>query len=131
MPIRIVLAESNAVLRAAFREYLHRHGQDIEIVGETGDADEAVRQALANKPDVVVLDLGLRERTGWESAKRIHEAAPESRICLVSLGPTGLSPEQMKEHGVCGVLEKHRLATSLVEMIRECAAGLCQEGAGV
>ncbi len=123
--IRVVLVESSAVLRAALREYLLRHSRDIDIVGETDDADEAVQQVLANKPDVVVLDLNMSETPGWESAKRIHRAAPETQILLVSLGPTGLSPQEMREYGICTTVPKAELTSKLLEMIRRCARGSC------
>lgn len=123
-PIRVVLAERSAVLRAALREYIARHGSDIAVVGEAGDVEEAAQQAAAHSSDVLLLDLHLPGGKGWEAARRIKEAAPGTCIILVSARPAGLAPEKTKERGIC-VLEEDRLAGSLLETIRSCGRALC------
>ncbi|MBI4232961.1 MAG: response regulator transcription factor [Chloroflexi bacterium] len=126
--IRVVLVESSAVVRAALREFLARHGEGIAVVADMGDPEEAVQQVVARRPDVVVLDLYESVRAGWECAKRIQERAPGTRTILVSSGFTALSPQELSKAGVCGLLERSRLPGSLIEVIKQCAEGLCWAG---
>lgn len=58
--------------------------KELEIVGEAEDGSEAVQQARALKPDLVLLDIGLPVLNGLEAASQIGEVAPETKILFVS-----------------------------------------------
>lgn len=121
-PIRVLIAERSEVLRAALREYVVRHGHDIAVVGTAGDSDDAIRQAMSTRPDVIVTDLSMQQDADVQFAKRIHEAVPHARMVFVS-GPGSSIPKQLREYGVCLVMRREELAGQLLEVIRSCGHG--------
>jgi DNA-binding NarL/FixJ family response regulator len=69
-------------LRLALRKLLERAG--LEVVAEAGDGAEAVRLALAKRPDLVLLDLVMPGIGGLEAARRLAHACPGIRVVMIS-----------------------------------------------
>jgi hypothetical protein len=68
--IRVLLADDQALVRAGFRGLLRR-AKDIEVVGEAAGGDEAVRQARALRPDVVLMDIRMPGMDGLAATRQI------------------------------------------------------------
>jgi DNA-binding NarL/FixJ family response regulator len=81
-PLRVLLADDHPVMRAGLRKLLERSG--IQVVAEAGDGDEAVRLALAEHPDIALLDLAMPGVGGLEAARQISGACPGTRIVMLS-----------------------------------------------
>jgi NarL family two-component system response regulator LiaR len=82
-PIRILVADDHAIVRKGIRALLATE-PSIEVVGEAQDGCEAVAQARAVKPDVVLMDLVMPRMDGLEATRCILEAQPEVRILVLT-----------------------------------------------
>jgi two-component system, NarL family, nitrate/nitrite response regulator NarL len=81
--IRILLVDDSDQWRFLVRSILERTPW-FQVVGEASDGVEAVTQATALLPDVVLLDIGMPRLNGIEAAKNIRQTCPESRIIFLT-----------------------------------------------
>ncbi|HVH54254.1 MAG TPA: response regulator transcription factor, partial [Actinomycetota bacterium] len=83
--IRVVLADDQVLVRAGFRSLLNAQ-DDIEVVGEADDGEEAVRLATELTPDVVLLDIRMPGVDGLEATRRIvqDERLDRTRIVILT-----------------------------------------------
>lgn len=81
--IRVLLVDDHAVFRDGLRELLN-HSPDVEVVGEAGTGEEALRQ-MAKKPDVVLLDIGLPDMDGIRVCRRIVAEYPDTRVVMLTM----------------------------------------------
>jgi DNA-binding NarL/FixJ family response regulator len=79
---RVLVADDHPVLRQALRRLLERAG--LEVVAEAGDGAEAVRLALAERPDIALLDLVMPRVGGLEAARKITDTCPGTRVVMIS-----------------------------------------------
>ncbi len=78
-PIRLLLADDHAVVRAGTRELLERQ-PDLHIVGEAADGEEVVRVTHELQPDVVVMDVRMPKMSGVEATRRIKAQCPNVHV---------------------------------------------------
>lgn len=78
---RLLIAEDDDGIRAPLVRALEREGYDVEAVG---DGAEAVRRALAERPDLLLLDIGLPGVDGLEICRRVRDARPDVPILLLT-----------------------------------------------
>lgn len=83
MPIRVVLADDQQLIRTALRMVI-ADIEDVEVVGEAADGEEAVARTEELRPDVVVMDIRMPGVDGIEATRRITTGAGESRIVVLT-----------------------------------------------
>jgi len=83
-PIRVLIADDHAVLRAGLRMLLHAQAE-IEVVGEVGDGWEASRQAGELRPDVVLMDLSMPGPPSGQVIRRVLRACPTTRVLILTM----------------------------------------------
>jgi two-component system response regulator NreC len=83
-PIRILLADDHTVMRRGLRLLLERQ-PEFSVVAEASDGRETVEQALATRPDVIVLDIAMPNLSGIEAAQRISAELPHTAIVILSM----------------------------------------------
>lgn len=81
--MRILLVDDHEVVRLGLRTLLERR-LGFRVVGEAGTADEAVEQALALQPDVVVMDIRLPGKSGIEATREIVQRLPEAKVIMLT-----------------------------------------------
>jgi DNA-binding NarL/FixJ family response regulator len=81
--IRIVIVDDHQVVRHGLRELLEREA-DMEVVGEAGTGEDAVRLAIEQQPDVLLLDVKLGDLDGPEVCRRITTAAPGTAVVMLT-----------------------------------------------
>ena len=120
--IRVLVAEDQAMIRGALISLL-RGQSDIEVVGEAGDGEEAVAEALRLQPDVAVLDVEMPGRDGLWAARELRQRLPACRVLILTVfGRPGYLRRAI-DSGVAGFLLKDAPAGELAEAVRATAAG--------
>jgi DNA-binding NarL/FixJ family response regulator len=122
--IRVLLADDQALVRAGFRALIDSE-DDLEVVGEAGDGAEAVAQAAALVPDVVLVDIRMPRMDGIEATRRIA-ADPRLRRVRVVILTTFETDEYVFEAiraGASGFLVKDTEPAELLHALRVVAGG--------
>lgn len=123
--IRVLVADDHTVLRKGLCSLLVRK-YGIEVVGEAADGFEAVKQARALKPDVILMDLIMPRKTGLDAILEIRRWDPEARILvLTSFGEDAKVLAAIKA-GAMGFLMKDSSLDELVHAIRTVNMGNLQ-----
>ena len=84
MPIKVLLADDNALFREGMASLLGRC-EGVQVVGQAKDAAEAVRKTTLLRPDVVLMDLSMPLGGGVEATRRILEERPDQAICVLTV----------------------------------------------
>ncbi|CAN5362269.1 response regulator transcription factor [soil metagenome] len=122
--IRVLLADDQALVRAGFRALLDAQ-DDIEVVGEVGDGEEAVRLATEFTPDVVLMDIRMPGVDGLEATRRIagdERLAGTRVVILTTFGLDEYVFEAIRS-GASGFLVKDTEPEELLQAVRVVAAG--------
>jgi two-component system response regulator NreC len=82
--IEIVLVDDHAVVRSGLRLLLDRQ-EDIKVVGEAGNAKEAIFRARALKPDVMLLDVVMPGESGIEVLPKLLKESPDTKVLVLSM----------------------------------------------
>jgi DNA-binding NarL/FixJ family response regulator len=110
MPARVLIVDDHGVFRAVARGLLEHRG--YTVVGEAGDAMEAVDIASRLQPDAVLLDVRLGEHDGFTIAPALARASPGAAILLVSSDDHRHDTERLEASGARGFLLKSQLVTA-------------------
>jgi DNA-binding NarL/FixJ family response regulator len=120
--IRIVLIDDHKLLRAGLRSRLEKE-TDVSVVGEADTADMGVVLAKRLQPDVILLDLLMPRKSGYDALPELAEVAPEAKVLIVSSQAAPSSVRQALSAGAAGYLPKHASDSELVTAIRSVAHG--------
>ena len=120
--IRVMLVDDHEVVRKGLRSMLEAN-EDLEVVAEAGTADESVLRARSYKPDVVVMDVRLPDRSGVLACRDIRDAHPEMAVLML----TSFSDDQALFDsimaGAAGYVLKQIRGSDLVDAVRRVADG--------
>ncbi|MET9685420.1 response regulator transcription factor [Streptomyces coeruleorubidus] len=138
-PLRILIVDDHVVVRAGLRALLTGE-PGFDVVGETGDGEQAVRLAARLRPDVVLMDLRLTDDTaprtgvnGLDATRRITADAPGSRVVVLTGSGNRGDVVRAMEAGARGYILKAGPPEQLFQAVRAAAAGgtgLAPEAAG-
>jgi DNA-binding NarL/FixJ family response regulator len=120
--IRVLVADDQAIVRDGLVTLLGLL-DDLEIVGEAADGEEAVRLALATKPDVVLMDLRMPVLDGAAATARILEQLPETAVVVLTTFADDASIAGALRAGARGYLTKDAGRTELAAAVRSAASG--------
>lgn len=124
MSIRVVVVDDEQMVRAGLRLILESE-DDIEVVGEAGDGDEAVAMARRLDPDVVLMDVQMPGTNGIEATRQIVALGREesSRVLILTTFDLDEYVHEALRAGASGFLLKRTPAADLVAGVRVVAAG--------
>ncbi len=118
--IRLLVADDHAVVREGLVSALS--GQPgIHVLGQAADGREAIEQALALRPDAIIMDVNMPSLDGIEATRRIKDRQPEIVIIGLSLHEEEAVAEAMTAAGADAFVSKHAPAKRLIEvLLRAC-----------
>lgn len=115
--IRILLADDHTILRTGLRAVLERHA-DLQVVGEASDGRQAVQVTEKDRPDVVIMDVGMPLLNGIEAARQITAKNPQIAIVVLSMHSDEGYVLRALKAGARGYLLKDSAEADLINAIR-------------
>ena len=119
-PVRVVLVDDHQLVRSGVRAEL---GAAVEVVGEAGDVDEAVRVIVEEKPDVVLLDVHMPGGGGVEVIRGVHAQLPAVRFLALSVSDAAEDVIGVVRAGARGYVTKTIDGPALTDAIVRVAGG--------
>jgi two-component system, NarL family, response regulator DesR len=120
-PLTVLIADDNGLFAQALEALLESEDV-VRVIGRAEDGEKATRLTKKLNPDVVLMDLSMPRVDGFEAARRIREAAPETKIVVLTGSADPADVERAEAAGAVGYVTKDRILPDLVAAI-EAAAG--------
>jgi DNA-binding NarL/FixJ family response regulator len=120
--LRLLLVDDHPVVRAGLAGMLSAE-DDLTVVGEAGDGEEAVAMAQRLRPDVVLMDLRMPRLDGATATSRILATCPDTRVLVLTTYDTDGDIVRAVESGATGYLLKDTPRAELADAVRAAARG--------
>ena len=121
-PTRVMLVDDHEIVRDGLREALTRSG-DFEVVAEAADGKAAVEMAQSQQPDVIVMDLFMPVKNGFDACREILEHLPDAKVLVLTVSNEQDAVIQCIAAGATGFLQKTHGRETFLATIRDVAAG--------
>ena len=122
MSIKILLADDHKIVRDGLRALLERE-QDLDVLAEAADGQEAVEMARELQPDIVIMDVGMPQLNGIDATKELVEAMPGMKVLALSMHSNKWFTARMFAAGAVGYVQKDCAFGELVHAIRTVMGG--------
>jgi len=116
--IRIILAHSIRLVRQSLKEYI-RQEQDMEVVAETSDGEEAVALAAKLHPDLVLIDVVMYTLNGLEATKRIVRISPGTKVLVLTITENNEFIRDILQSGANGYLSIQSPCEDIIHAVRQ------------
>ena len=120
--MKILIADDHGIVRGGLRLLLEQQ-DDMEVVAEAQDGQEALELALATRPDLCVLDVSMPKLTGLQVAHELRGQAPDIAVLMLSMHDDDRYLFEALKAGAGGYVLKREADQFLVDAVREVAAG--------
>lgn len=116
MSIKILIADDHALLRQGIKRVLNAE-EDIEVVGEAANGQEALAHTLVQQPDILLLDLNMPELSGFDVMKQLTAAKSSTKVIALTIYDNDNYVLEMLRNGAMGYLLKDVEPEMLVRAI--------------
>ena len=120
--IRVLLADDHSIVREGLQAMLER-SEEIEVVGQAKDGEEAVKAASELAPNVIVMDVMMPRKDGVEACREIMESLPGTRVIMLTASTEADAVIEAVAAGATGYLQKVSGMDSLLSAVKDVAAG--------
>lgn len=120
--ISVLLVDDHSLVRRGFRRMLEDE-DDIRVVGEASDGEEAVKLARSLKPQVIVMDCALPGINGLQATRKILQLLPETLVLMLSMHTEETWVRQAIDAGARGYVLKNAMDLELSSAIRRLVKG--------
>ncbi|MBL8056144.1 MAG: response regulator transcription factor [Anaerolineales bacterium] len=120
--IKVLIADDHAVVRQGLKQILGEV-PDMTVVGEATTGQEALEQARAVEWQVMILDLTLPERSGFDVLLAVHAEQPGRPVLILSMHAEDQYARRMLKAGAAGYLTKESVPEELIQAIRKVVEG--------
>jgi DNA-binding NarL/FixJ family response regulator len=120
--IRVIIAEDHHLVRQGIRSLLEK-ADDIEVVGEAADGQEAVELAERLAPDVVVMDMAMPRLDGSQAVSRVRALDVPTQVVILSMYSDEALVRQALRNGAKGYLLKRSVTEELLLAVRAASRG--------
>lgn len=120
--VRVLICDDHTLVRAGLRRLVDSF-DGIEVVGEASSADEAVQRASQMLPDVVLLDVSMPGRSGFDALADLRQNQPDTAVVIMSMHDDSLHVREAMQRGASGFVVKEAAPAELEVAIRAAAAG--------
>lgn len=121
-PVSVGIADDHAFIREALRAVLSSE-DSIRVVGEAENGRKAVEMAVAETPDVILMDIGMPRLNGLEAARQIRQSAPGVRVILLTAFGNDQYIQQVMESDIDAYILKDSPSNLVMHAIQEVAQG--------
>ena len=122
MTVRVLIVDDHAVVRAGLRLLIDAE-EDLETVAEAGSVREAVFEARAHEPDLILMDVVMPGKSGIEGMPAVLQASSDVKVLVLSMQDDPRYVREAFEVGAAGYVLKEAADTEVVGAIRAVAAG--------
>lgn len=120
--VRVLICDDHTLVRAGLRRLVDSF-DGVEVIAEACNADEAVLRAKQELPDVVLMDVTMPGRSGFDALAELRVARPEIAVVIMSMHDDSLHVREALQRGACGFVVKEAAPAELEVAIRAAAAG--------
>ncbi len=130
MVIKLLLVDDQGIIREGLRNLLNAQG-DLEVVGEAGNGQEAVKQAIALQPDVILMDVRMPIMDGVAATGEISHKLPSAKVLVLTTFDDDDYIARAMQQGAKGYLLKDTPSDEIAVAIRAVHKGYTQMGPGL
>jgi len=121
-PLRVLLADDHVLIVSAMRMMIERI-EGVVVVAEAYNGRDAVVLARTHRPDLVIMDISMKDLNGIEAMRRIHESKPDLPVVILTAHADPGVEKEAREAGASGFLAKGTALEELVVVLHEAADG--------
>ena len=115
--IKVLLIDDHAIMRDGIRAILSLH-DDIDLVGEASEGQEAIEKTRELSPDVVIMDVAMPDMDGIEATRRIRKESPNVKIIMLTQYDNKEYVLSAIKAGAAGYVPKRALGSELISAVR-------------
>lgn len=123
MAIKILIADDHGVLRAGLRALLSG-AENLQVIGEAADGEEAIRLSVELHPDIVLMDVSMPITGGIEATRRMKEIVPDIKVLILTVHEDKELLREAIRVGACGYINKRAAESELIDAIHAVQRGI-------
>lgn len=122
MPHSVIIVDDHDIIREGIKNIL-RNQPEYKVIAEASSAEEALEKVAALKPDILLLDITMPQKSGLEILQQLGRVSRKTKILIISVHKSDAYILRALKSGVKGYLNKENAAEDLLQALRKITAG--------